>query len=498
MSRICREKYQISSIISSKTIMPKATIPLAVRVCANCKARKKKCDKVLPCCGYCTKKGLKCQHIDDLPPTSHHKEPAKWIPYPSPALTLLDTSLSAESNLCHEAQRILGTSGLYLDELSVRYFEDAHNFLPVISREHFHTQLLSCGSYPQLDFSILLLSILVLVCHQDEGQKCSRHLDITSPYLAAKSLHAQAQTLARPSLNLVQAGILIALFEFARGRPDQAFVSIGASARMAYAAGLWQPTLSQATTSTDVNDLSSEEYSTWWGISILERLIVCDLDLIDQPLLSVLPKDTPEIYSHLTSGEPDRVLILPGDVLQEGLCQGLRAASLLDHLLTVISVPGEPDWRKLGELDAALQVLLSEAMPKASDSSVYCLGICVALRSLFLLHRHILSYTNADVKSPKDTESNSRAAVETLIRMLLDISETHQRLAHTPGQMGSLHPGYTYLVRAAVEYIREGCSSGQPVPADSWLQNAELRLESELERLNSGRQMGWWRCSLTE
>ncbi|KAL4956098.1 hypothetical protein BDW69DRAFT_159274 [Aspergillus filifer] len=117
------------------------------------------------------------------------------------------------------------------------------------------------------------------------------------------------------------------------------------------------------------------------------------------------------------------------------------------------------------------------------------MSICVALRSLFLLHRYILSYTDSVIKCPKGTEENSRAALKTLIRMLIDISDTHQRLAQTAEQMGSLHPGYTYLVRAAVKYIREGSRSGQPVQADPWLQNTEPRLQNELERLNSGRQM---------
>jgi hypothetical protein len=41
-----------SSLAAADSRSP-ATTTLAASVCITCKARKKKCDKLMPCCSYC-------------------------------------------------------------------------------------------------------------------------------------------------------------------------------------------------------------------------------------------------------------------------------------------------------------------------------------------------------------------------------------------------------------------------------------------------------------
>ncbi|KGO76914.1 hypothetical protein PITC_004480 [Penicillium italicum] len=149
---------------------------------------------------------------------------------------------TAESTLCVRAQRLLETTGLYLDEISVRYFQGVHTFVPIISRRRFHAQLLSFGANLQADFALLVLCMSLLVPSTGsfdllEPRGGHRVEDLTL-YISIKSLMAQAHALRAPTTRLVQAGVLLAVYEYAHGQPEQAFVTIGSYARMAYAAQL--------------------------------------------------------------------------------------------------------------------------------------------------------------------------------------------------------------------------------------------------------------------
>lgn len=70
-----------------------------------------------------------------------------------------------------------------------------------------------------------------------------------------------------PSISLVQANLLLAIYEYANGRPNIALVTIAGCARMAYAAHI------HVRCHTG-NQLEVEEAgNTWWGIIMYERLV---------------------------------------------------------------------------------------------------------------------------------------------------------------------------------------------------------------------------------
>lgn len=77
-------------------------------------------------------------------------------------------------------------------------------------------------------------------------------------YSATKAFFAQAQASLPLSLSIIQAGVIISLFELASDRVYEAFASIGNCARLGYTARLH---LAEA----------GEEANTWWGIIICER-----------------------------------------------------------------------------------------------------------------------------------------------------------------------------------------------------------------------------------
>ena len=52
--------------------------------------------------------------------------------------------------------------GKYVDDITVRYFQGVHRWLPIVSRSRFHDRLVVFQSPPVVDFSVLLLSMCLI------------------------------------------------------------------------------------------------------------------------------------------------------------------------------------------------------------------------------------------------------------------------------------------------------------------------------------------------
>jgi hypothetical protein len=140
---------------------------------------------------------------------------------------------------------------------------------------------------PQLDFPFFSWPCVWSILLQRWGEaarllrRTSPHVEYASLHLTATALFAQAQAQCPPSLYLLQAGLLLALYEYLSGRPDKAFTSIACCARMAYAARMhvcnqpspqppWRP-IDNAPTALAYKLQVQEAANTWWGIIISER-----------------------------------------------------------------------------------------------------------------------------------------------------------------------------------------------------------------------------------
>ena len=172
-----------------------------------------------------------------------------------------------------------------MDDISARYFQGLHCHLPIISRTRFYNSLVTSGAAPAADFSVLLLTIC-LITHSpalgyqsEHGDRATRSAEQKSLYLNARSLFAQVQASCSSSVPLIQASLLLALYEYTQGRPDDAFVTIASSARMAYATRIHTRDHHQTQmTHTAIHNANTnlllkaeEAANTWWGVIIYER-----------------------------------------------------------------------------------------------------------------------------------------------------------------------------------------------------------------------------------
>lgn len=193
---------------------------------------------------------------------------------------------AAAASLYLEANRLIRATGQFPDEIYSRYRLGIHTHLPVICLETFDNSLFTPATAPPPDFSVLLVTICLITylpepASQPAGAPARATIDRATLHLAARSLFAQVRVSSPPSVPLIQAGLLLAVYEYARGHPDDAFASLAECSRMAYAAHIWRGVSPPRSLHANVENLprgsassylqAEEAANTWWGLIICER-----------------------------------------------------------------------------------------------------------------------------------------------------------------------------------------------------------------------------------
>jgi hypothetical protein len=155
------------------------------------------------------------------------------------------------------------------------YLSLVHDCLPVISRERLERRIQEAENLqPNGAFLIFILSILLLT---EEPAVSTISSTMASPpelYRVCKYNYSLFGSLKEPCIELIQSGVLIALYEYAQCIGDQAYLTIGTCARMAGAIGLYQT--ASNTSPASVISLE-EEMNILLGIYILDRWLLLAL-----------------------------------------------------------------------------------------------------------------------------------------------------------------------------------------------------------------------------
>lgn len=160
-----------------------------------------------------------------------------------------------------------------MDDITALYFQTFHHHIPIVCRPRFQNNLIASRVGPRADIAVLLLSISLITSLQspnvtsaDQGSPMTNRQSL---YLATKALLAQVQGSSAPSIHSIQANLLLAIFEYAGGRPDTAFITVTGCARMAYAARLHD--LNHLGMDSAIPLELQEARNTWWGVVTYER-----------------------------------------------------------------------------------------------------------------------------------------------------------------------------------------------------------------------------------
>jgi hypothetical protein len=139
--------------------------------------------------------------------------------------------------------------------------------MPIISKKSFYDHIHDHSGQVRSDYGLLLLA-MSLICWIPEDDDPG---DPKTPaYLAAKSFYLDLEIQGFVSLQILQAGLLIALFEFGHAIFPSAAVSIEACVRYGCALGInWGAKFPPKRPFSWVD--GDEQNRVWWAVFILDR-----------------------------------------------------------------------------------------------------------------------------------------------------------------------------------------------------------------------------------
>jgi hypothetical protein len=155
------------------------------------------------------------------------------------------------------------------DVYSKNYFKNFHKSLPIIDEDAFYWQLENSPS--ECHFSLLLLAMfLVAQLSSKEAGALDKAKEI---YPTLKGAHSLFQSSEKVSVELVQAGLLIASFEHCQALHREAWLTVGACARVGHIIRQQILTQKPGPKMRGLKIFDDYKCSVWWGIVILERCV---------------------------------------------------------------------------------------------------------------------------------------------------------------------------------------------------------------------------------
>ena len=158
-----------------------------------------------------------------------------------------------------------------MDEILVtatKFFEHIHLWMPFVSKKRFYELYLRSSFQSRSDVVLLLLSLKLITTLPPKSPRNPR----TPLYYAAKHFYLEVEGSSIFSIPVLQAGVLLSLYELGHAIYPAAFLSIGACARYAHALGInGCGTLNTRRVLTLVE--VEERRRIWWAIVILDRFV---------------------------------------------------------------------------------------------------------------------------------------------------------------------------------------------------------------------------------
>lgn len=170
-------------------------------------------------------------------------------------------TLNLESLVTEEVERLVGDVR-EIQATSQFFFETVHSWMPIVCKIGFSQSLLKRMTHQRAEFFLLVLSMKLCSSRVTEARS---HF-----YQLVRQYYADLERSGVMSLLVLQAGVLIALYEMGHGLYPDAYLSVSECARYGAALGVDKTIVSRGATSTKWPDLE-EARRVWWSILVLDR-----------------------------------------------------------------------------------------------------------------------------------------------------------------------------------------------------------------------------------
>jgi hypothetical protein len=155
-----------------------------------------------------------------------------------------------------------------IQSVASSYFETIHKWMPFISKKRLYGSHLRPSFQTQPDVVLLLLALKLITTSPPPRPQTPR----TSLYQVVKHYHLDVENSSTFSILVLQAGILVALYENSHALYPAAFQSIGTCARYAHSLGINVSKSLHARRLLTLVEIE-ERRRVWWAIVILDRLV---------------------------------------------------------------------------------------------------------------------------------------------------------------------------------------------------------------------------------
>ena len=296
--------------------MAESSRPNNLNTCWECRRRKRACDKARPSCSRCERNGRTCVYKDDTPTgsaedfrrlqaqvaslerTLEHLSATSTAPLRRSEYVRNEGTASTETSItrslfffdsstflgrkCQYPVPTLAAVGAIIDELGEeyevhvprvldRYFSTVHDWLPIISKVRLERRLPSNAADLKAGTGLLVLCMKLVISDPSGEEDGSTEEMYQLARISLMNLGPETM----PSLDVLQAAILIAVFELGHGMYPAAFLSVGYAVALANTVGLDNYPSSPAMFGPPQNQTELEERKrTQWAVLLLDRFIV--------------------------------------------------------------------------------------------------------------------------------------------------------------------------------------------------------------------------------
>jgi hypothetical protein len=162
--------------------------------------------------------------------------------------------------ICDQVLAQLIGLGESIPSIIATYFRTIDVWLPVISQSRIQKAFRNLSAAPSTDLGALLLCMYLItrVPGQDPGTMAC------SVYLRAKSLYSCQASMGKGSVEIVQAGLLLALYEQGHGLLEAAQMSMAMTWRLGRR-------MVVASKRAGLGIFDTELGNLWWGVLVLDR-----------------------------------------------------------------------------------------------------------------------------------------------------------------------------------------------------------------------------------
>ncbi|KAL6693689.1 N-terminal binuclear Zn cluster-containing/DNA binding domain-containing protein [Trichoderma pleuroticola] len=451
--------------------------------CAACRQSKRRCDKMYPKCTLCVQKNTPCNYpgrrkreklknrikailpvgksfVD--PPSAvlvEKKQDVRQLSFPSASSSFiaerfLDPEVFSKAQLkvvnadvavTDDIAELVG-SVLDIQAASAKFFQSVHLWMPIISKPQFCANLLNRLTYKRAELFLLVLSMKLSYTRIKTWN--------TPLYETVKLFQFKIEASGVLSTLVLQASILIALYELGHGIYPAAYLSVGSCARYATALGIEKSILSSSAAQGQWIE-EEERRRMWWAILVLDRYLNLSdpkrhLITIDAGLESYLPVDDEAWESGVLN--PDRIYTLAtANSYHLGLfARFAQAAHLLSQVLHHVAEQSNETAQLRRTIFALVNVSNIEASIRrleycsqsavcysgilALDYSSFSKGMCMCDSGKELsTESTIISQATLDMTLTLihgDSEQLCDVASPFLVHLLYKVASMHLRIAH--------------------------------------------------------------------